>query len=299
MAQAGNGTWRDRIRRAFQSRDEGELENAINDLPDHAELHLHIPSKEKKEEGGEMPPTDNVGPGITPAMDSRLKAHDSELEEIWRALAGNKSRDAFSARNARRKRMGIGDQEKEDEDEDDKKKNNDAFRDPPDAGGDGNRKILPGFEMEAPPGTADAHKKARDSAFMSDAYQQTCAYAEILVPGIQMPTFDSALPPQKTFDALCGFRAKVIDLAWTNPETRTLIEDMTGGQFTGDIKTWDCARVRDLFIAVGAAKARENSANNRRSAMPAVPDGASYPVGAATLADVQKGNAEFWKNQRH
>jgi len=341
MAAPATG-WRDRIRRAFTARDEGELENAMNDLPDNAELHLHVGGNGN----GEAP-----GDQIPMPMDRALKAYDNELEEIWRALAaaqdaiitgnGRKfrtARDSFkhAARTARRMRMGLIRDEDEDEeekasdarfrsrgrdedkdDDDDKDKSGDArrrgrgrdededkdddksgdgFRDPPEAGGNENRSILPGFMMEAPPGTGDSHRKARDSAFMTDSFQETLAYGDILVPGIRLPTFDAALPPQKTHDALCAFRSKVIDLAWNHPDTRTLIEDMSGGRFSG-VEGMDCQRVRDLFVAVGAAKARENQQAKGRGIPEHMMDGGSQPVGTVTLAGIGAANAEFWAKQ--
>src|SRR6516164_7554444 len=106
MAQA-NGTWRDRIRRAFQARDEGELENAINELPENAELHLHVGGN-----GNGAVPGDQIPSGMPMPVDNALKAHVAELEELWQALNGKgRSRDAFIARSARRKRMGIFDEE--------------------------------------------------------------------------------------------------------------------------------------------------------------------------------------------
>lgn len=310
--------WRDRIRKAFAARDEGELENAIADLPDNAELHLHIaptgtaetPAAVVAPDTGAVAPMDNAAERLG-ALGDAARAHDLESEELWEAIEGleravvmgdsPKPRDSWPHRDARRSRMGLRDrrardedEDKKDDDKDDEEKNADAFRDPPEAGDLGGKMRIPAFGIEAPEGTADRSIRARDSAWMADSFQETMALAEVLVPGVPMPTFDSAAPAKRTFDALCGFRARVLDHAWSQPDTRALIEDLTGRRFNG-VKTMDCKQVRDLFIAVGNARRRENDLT--RGATPrfaALPGDPLLPVGVTNIAELQELNRRAW-----
>jgi hypothetical protein len=324
MAQA---MWR-RFARAVRSGDEGELESAIGDLPDHAELHLHVPPKPDHSAppngGDQTPPAPPSMPSPTiGSMDEEEKkpfeelknsdrAHDLENEELWEAIEGLeravvmgmgdsvKLRDRWPHRDARRTRMGLRDRRSRDEDkddeEDDEKDTKDAFRDPPEAGGGGNRKILSGFQMEAPPGTADRYRGARDSAWMADTFQDTLTLAEVLVPGIQMPTFDGAAPPKRTHNTLCAFRARVIDFAWQQPGSRELIERMTRGHFHGT-RDMACADVKALFEHLGVAKQIENDGAKGHRPAASSPGDMLHPVGAHSLAEVQELNRRAWAKQ--
>jgi hypothetical protein len=156
--------------------------------------------------------------------------------------------------------------------------------------------------MEAPPGTADSAFKVRDSvyfkdsAWMEESFHETCALAEVLVPGVRLPTFDAAAKPEKTHDALCGFRSSVVDLAWNQPGTRELIEDISGRRFTGDIKALNCQQVRDLFVAVGVAKARDNDSNKRPSMMPQ--GDPLTPTSPITLGQLNEVHKQFWSGSK-
>jgi uncharacterized protein len=103
--------------------------------------------------------------------------------------------------------------------------------------------------------------KAKDSAFFMDGFQETAALAAIIAPGIELPTFDKAADPRKTFDSLTKLRCKALDAAYSkDPELKSFIDDQLGG------KTFDCATMsagvtRSLFRSVGALQKRRNAAS--------------------------------------
>ena len=104
---------------------------------------------------------------------------------------------------------------------------------------------------EAPAGKGELAAKARDSEFLADSFQEAVALGEILVPGIQIPTFDRAAAPKATFDAICSFRRKALDQAYAaGSETKLYIDTMMGGK---EFKPADmtCEGVRTLFQATG------------------------------------------------
>jgi hypothetical protein len=119
------------------------------------------------------------------------------------------------------------------------------------------------IEEEAPPGTAlnDA-KGAKDSALLADSFQETCAGAEVLAPGISLPALNRISPPRATFNAICGLRRRALDHAMSSSETRQMVLDCTGGRGI-DTKKATCRDVRTTFRAVVAMRRAANAGGNR------------------------------------
>lgn len=105
--------------------------------------------------------------------------------------------------------------------------------------------------------------KARDSAFLEDAFTQTLADAEILVPGISPPmTFDKAASPVRTFkDGICGLRRKALDAYYATTEGRAYIDQQLRGRAFSvrDAKAMPCNRVTDMFRGAVAMKRTLNN----------------------------------------
>lgn len=117
------------------------------------------------------------------------------------------------------------------------------------------------LEEEAPQGTGDKARKARDSIYLGDSYQESVALAEILVPGVRVPEFTRDAAPKKTFDAICSLRRNTLDLLNNQAEGRGLIEQVHGKVLTLD--GMKCGDVRVLFRAVGALKKQMNRDGSR------------------------------------
>lgn len=163
-----------------------------------------------------------------------------------------------------------------------------------------NKKIEGELELEAPTGSGLA--KARDSVSMRDSFVSTVAVAEIIVPGIRVPTFDAKATPRKTFDALTALRKSTVEFAHAQPGTRQLVVDALGGR-AYDPAALTRMEVRSLFFAVGAMK---RAANNNGGEQRRVADGASgvgmgggglVATTKRSVADLQKANEEFWRKQ--
>lgn len=236
----------DSLRKAFKSKDEELLEETLGDAEaamgtDQPVIHIHnapmtTPAGDEemaKEDEDDKKTKDMISKAVGDAMSSfgdTLKSVADTVENLKKDVENLK-----------------GGKDTEKEDEDDKAKDNEKL--------EGN------LEMEAPPGTNDRARKAKDSAFLVDSFQETLALAEILVPGIKAPTFDRAADPKKSFDTICNLRRTALDLAYVQPDTRAMIDAANGGR-TFDSKTMDCAAIRPLFLAVGAMK---KAANNSQS----------------------------------
>jgi uncharacterized protein len=146
------------------------------------------------------------------------------------------------------------------------------------------------LKEEAPPGTNDEElKKTKDSRFLVDSFQDTVAMAEILAPGIKIPTFDAAASPVKSFKRICAFRRSALDTAYTNPATRLIIADLVGGR-TLDTKNMTCDAVRTLFRSAATVKRSQNNTARTSTA-----DTKAKPA-PMTLAEINRRNAERYKN---
>lgn len=164
-----------------------------------------------------------------------------------------------------------------------------------------NRKIEGELEAEAPPGTGDRARKARDSVYLSDSWRDTVAIAEILVPGQPFPTFDRAAAPKATLEKICSFRRRTLDLAYVSPAMRGTIDDLSPGRdYSKARDSMSCGAYRSLFVAVGAVKKAQNNGPGDARASVAVRDSnAAAAVGYITSgADIQKRNQEFWSKRQ-
>lgn len=267
---------RDKIFAAFKSKDENALNVALAEVPDKelsdatgVVIHNHISTRDKEDEEDEEEKKDKK---TMDALDSRMK----KVEDAQDAMA----KDVADIKKA------VMDKDKDDEDdEDDDDKTEDA-----------NREIEGNLEEEAPPGTSDGiAAKAKDSAYLAESFQETVALGEIISPGIGIPTFDSKADPRKTYDGICQFRRRVLDLAYsTQPDSRSLMDTILKGR---ELKTQHCSKVRDMFIAVGTLRKNANAVrvNDR-------PNGDDYrmshagPATIQTPADMNKAMADYYKN---
>lgn len=145
---------------------------------------------------------------------------------------------------------------------------------------------------EAPPGLdPEKVKGAKDSAFYRETFTETAAVAEIIVPGVRPPTFDSALKPGKTIDALCKFRRTVLDLAYGQPATRGMIDDLTGGK-TFDAKCVTCDKIRSMFRSVGLLRRNANNDTGLEQRLAGSGGAVRSPSNISTIEELNKRNRE-------
>jgi hypothetical protein len=144
------------------------------------------------------------------------------------------------------------------------------------------------LEEEAPPGSGDKAKKAKDSSYLVEAWQDTVSYAEAISPGISIPTIDAAAAPKQTLDRMCNFRRTALELGYNRPELRQFIDGVLGGR---EPKALTCDQMRPIFKAAGQYAM---SLNNRSEAARTTTSNDSKPK-RLTLADVNKMNREFYE----
>lgn len=291
MAKTKKMTIKDKLMRVLGAKDAAELEERLGEeapmedegeetsaSPHHIEIHNHMPGATAPQdaEEGEQP-----GAAEKAAVEKDKEEEDQE-EELppWflEHVASNNAR--FDRLEQMVQKLGSGDAEEEEEEHDaakeEEEKETDSEEEVEDAGEEKADKVAAGakgkdkekeesedaegnFEAEAPEGTGDKARKAKDSAYMVDSFQETCALAEILSPGITLPTFDQKAKPGVTFNQICSLRKKALDAAYKDADTKPIIDQVLGGK-TLKTKTMPCAAVRTTFRAAGALKKVANAA---------------------------------------
>jgi hypothetical protein len=168
------------------------------------------------------------------------------------------------------------------------------------AGDEANKKIEGELEEEAPPGTAlkDA-KGAKDSAYLVDSFHETVAGAEVLAPGISLPTLDRSAQPKVTFDSICGLRRKALDHAAAQMETREMLTAVTGGR-AFDTKMATCRDVRNVFRGVVALKRAANARGTAGTGATDIGRNAHSVVGGfKSLAELNAANTAAYAKGDH
>ena len=118
------------------------------------------------------------------------------------------------------------------------------------------------------------------------------ARAEIVSPGIRMPTRDAALTKQKAQDTLCALRRGALDAAFKTEKGKAAIMPFAGS--SPDFKGMTCDTARAIFVGVSNTM----SESNNRAHMSVMDAAQVSDVGglsfASTGADRNKRNRDFW-----
>ncbi len=255
-------TLKERLKKAFGITDEKKLEEILAESTESAtktETHVHLHTRDEEKEEEDDKDKDD---------DKDKKTHDAIRDAVADAVKPIK--DSIDSLDARLKKFeDEADEEKEDDKDDDK---------------DDEEKTKDAIRVEIP---LTPKVRTKDSKLLEDAYQETLALAEVISPGVAAPVFDSAQPAAKTAESLCGFRRKVLDKAAADqPEVKQFMDGALGGR---DFKTYDCAGVRSVFLAVGAYKKQAN--NGVRDALPTF---GTETGSVRSLADLNKQNEKFY-----
>ena len=171
------------------------------------------------EGGAEGKTQDSMEKMVKDAVEAAMKARDAKDED-----EDEEDEDGDDAPEDKKKKKTEDDEEDEDEDEDKKKKK------------------------------TEDKKKTRDSASLSERFQETIAIAEILAPGIRVPTFDSAINRKRTIDSICALRKKALSIASDTVDGSEILTSLRRGkQLTHDaLEQMSCSATRDLFYSAGA-----------------------------------------------
>jgi len=129
-----------------------------------------------------------------------------------------------------------------------------------------------------------------DSASLRDSWQRMLSQAEILVPGISLPTMDSAAPAKRTFSDMCAFRRDVLDASMRTADgaetIRTLMEGNAPRTFNDNSMT--CDAVGMVYNAAANILAQRRG---RATHINHAPNGFTT-ARAPSAADINKRNRE-------
>lgn len=225
-------TLKEKFLNAFKNKNEGEFAALLNEVPESAGAPtVHI-----------IHTADSKTATADAESEKRLEKLEAEVKDCKEKID-----DVAAYVKDRRAKDAASEKEMEKAAEEQAKKTGPAADDA--------ERMGSALELEAPPGTGEAARKAKDSAYLVDSWKDTVALAEIIQPGVAIPTFDKAAAPTKTYDNMCAFRRNVLTAAMQEPETKKHMDEIMAGH---DLKAFTCDRLTGLFRAVGAFKKRAN-----------------------------------------
>lgn len=196
-------------------------------------------------------------------LDARAKDEDEEEAEKKKKAAEDKARDEENEKFKKETKDSIAkiaatldklakDKAKDEEEEEERKKKEAEAKD----------KAKDEEESAEVEDEAPEASKAKDSAPLEDAFNTVKMAAEIIAPGVQIPTFDRAASPKATFrDCICGLRRKALTQGLQDGATAGIIEQVRGRVIdAAGIAALNCGQTRALFNGVYALKKQSNNA---------------------------------------
>jgi 8-oxo-dGTP pyrophosphatase MutT (NUDIX family) len=257
---------KDKLRKLFMTRDSEAFEKALSEeVKDESAgmaenvpaIHIHMPGAEKanasedtKDDESEADPMAKVAQ----SLDALTQAVTSINDRVSALESAGSTKDS--------------DEEKKDETKDD---DGDA--------GDESDETNDSDEEEEKKG--DEKKSTSDSASFRDEFQDAKARAEILAPGVKLPTYDSKADSKKTADSLCVLRRRALRASLENGNADT-VRIITGD---ADVSKMDCAAAKMAFHAASELVKQKN-----KSAKTATADA------QAVTKDLNQIHRDFWNN---
>ncbi|MDE1867173.1 MAG: DUF2213 domain-containing protein [Thaumarchaeota archaeon] len=151
------------------------------------------------------------------------------------------------------------------------------------------------LEDEAPDGIpARDARKARDSRYLGESMKDSIAMAEILSPGIRMPTYDQKAAPKATAAAICKLRRHALDQAYNAPGGKAIFTDIIGSKKL-DTSRMTCDAVRTMFRTAAALKRQANNSMGTRDSIKHL-----QPVKSKlqTIEEINAANAAYYSGKK-
>jgi len=133
-------------------------------------------------------------------------------------------------------------------------------------------------------------ESGKTSDGMRTVFQDAVARAEILVPGIKLPTFDAKQSAKKTTDSICALRRKALATAHANDAMKPHLAPFLDAGGQPDFSKMTCDAVKMIFN--GASELAKVSNNRTTDAKPPLTGDAHM---RDTVKSMNKRNSEFWK----
>lgn len=255
----------DKMRKLFMTRDSEGFEKALEEVKDEEgmvenapAIHIHMPGSEKanasedtKDEEGEADPLAKV----MAAIDGLAQGMAAIGERVAK-LEGGKTNDS--------------EEEKKDEETKDEDGAEEESEETMDSDEEGEKK--------------DDKKSTSDSTSFRDEFQDAKARAEILAPGVSLPTYDAKADSKKTADSLCVLRRRALRAALTN-DNGDLVRMITGD---ADVSKMDCAAAKMAFHAASELVKQKNKTSKTSTA----------DAQTTVKKDLNQIHADFWAKRK-
>ena len=262
----GAESLKDKLRKLFMARDSEAFEKALSEdvegesVGGMPAIHIHMSTKdaeseEDKKDDEKKEETKDEGPDMAEVLtkfDTRL----TSLEKCVKALTKD------------------SEEEKKEETKDD-----DSEVDGEDDGDDEQTQDSDEEEEKK-----DDKKSTKDSASFRDEFQDAKARAEILAPGVKLPTFDAKLDAKKTSDAICVLRRRALRTALTN-DNASLVKSIVGD---ADVAKMPCGIAAMAFNAASELVKQKNMASKT----------STHDSKAEPAKDLNKIHADFWASHK-
>ncbi|AZG13844.1 DUF2213 domain-containing protein [Cupriavidus pauculus] len=139
--------------------------------------------------------------------------------------------------------------------------------------------------------TAGKLNQAEVDLYTGDAAASIPSRAEILSPGIKLPTLDSKMATADRAAALCKCQRKALDLAFQTDAGKAAIAPFVGGM-TADFERLPAALVHAAFMGASELVKAQNNSKSHSQAVTTKDFGK-----ARTVADINAANRKFWDRQ--
>ncbi|WP_313817890.1 DUF2213 domain-containing protein [Cupriavidus sp.] len=148
-----------------------------------------------------------------------------------------------------------------------------------------------GGEELTDPGTAATISQAEVDLYTGDAAASIPSRAEILAPGIKLPTLDAKMATKDRASALCKCQRKALDAAYGTEAGKAAINPFLGGH-KADFEKLPAGLVHAAFMGASELIKAQNNGRAHDSATKTKDFGK-----AGSIAEMNKRNAEFWAKQ--
>ncbi|WP_186211631.1 DUF2213 domain-containing protein [Burkholderia gladioli] len=257
-------TLMEKLRKAFMTRDSdafeqvaGEMTGDEGDEPGDGQpqIHIHMPGTAQAK----------PAPGVTQDDDPAAAGGAGPLQQVLDAIKAVDGKvDALGARVTK---IETGATATGDDD--------------PDPNGDPD----PTMDENPDPDPDPKATKTGDSKDLADEFREALSLAEILAPGVRLPTFDAKAVRKRTSDALCVLRRRALTAALDN-ENAEAVKSVLGGVAPSGLP---CAVVAGYFNAAAALVRSKNSG---------VAAHRTGDASAPAKKDINQIHAEFWATHK-
>jgi hypothetical protein len=247
-------TLRDRIWTAFKAQDEAALTEELDKVDESSEPQKLVIELKQPEPDNPVDTTDN---GDTP-----------DVAEVIQSLK-DEFRDAFATLAERIAKLEAAAPDNGTTDSDDP--NPDVDPDSPN-----------------PDDAEDPNGRTTDSAGLKSEFTETLARAEILSPGIKLPTFDAKADQKKTADSLCALRRKALANAFKDDDRKEFVSPFVGDR--PDFSKLTCDAAKQMFVGASELAKR---ANNRAQVFDT--RRAATDAHSNSIKSINEAHRAFWK----